>query len=92
MTSLQTTLCILLALVNGATFLLYGWDKRCAKKGAWRTPEKTLLGFSAAFGALGAFAGMRVFHHKTLKPAFRFSVPAMLAVQVIILIFVFPKL
>lgn len=46
-------------------FILYGSDKRKAKKGKWRTPEAVLLGFGVFGGALGGLIGMKVFRHKT---------------------------
>ena len=47
------------------TFIVYGADKRKAKKGSYRTPEKVLLGLSFLGGALGAIFGMNLFRHKT---------------------------
>ena len=46
-------------------FALYGADKSKAKRGAWRIPEATLLGFGFFGGAVGALLGMRLFRHKT---------------------------
>lgn len=69
---------ILLALwlgINVFTFVMYGLDKRKAKKGAWRIPEKTLLTCTWLFGGVGALAGMRVFHHKTKHRVFTISAP-----------------
>ena len=43
---------VLLAL-NLFSFALMGWDKRCARKGKWRVPEKTLFLAAGCFGALG---------------------------------------
>nr|WP_122012603.1 DUF1294 domain-containing protein [Maliibacterium massiliense] len=71
-----------LALVNLAAFALMGWDKRCARKGAWRVRERTLLWACALFGAPGGYLGMRLFHHKTQKRAFALGVPLMALVQV----------
>lgn len=48
--------------MNGFTFCLYGVDKRRAKRGAWRIPEKTLLLCTWLLGGVGALIGMRVFH------------------------------
>ena len=75
---------ILYAGVNLAAFGLCGWDKLRAKMGAWRVPERVLMGFAAAFGSLGLLLGMAVFHHKVRKPKFRYGVPALLAVQLLL--------
>ncbi|MES1990722.1 MAG: DUF1294 domain-containing protein [Pseudomonadota bacterium] len=62
---------IYFAAINGASFLAFGWDKYCAAHDMYRLPEKTLLTLAAIGGALGAFAGQRVFRHKTRKEPFR---------------------
>ena len=56
---------IFLAVMSLIAFILYGADKRKAKKKAWRTPESVLLGFGFFGGAIGAIAGMNTFRHKT---------------------------
>ncbi len=66
--------------VNGAGFLLMGLDKRRAKRGQWRIPEKTLF-LPLLGGTPGAIAGMHVFHHKTKHWYFRFGLPALLVLQ-----------
>lgn len=66
-------ICIFWLAVNVVAFTLYGVDKRRARRGAWRIPEKTLLLFTWLFGGVGAFAGMRVFRHKTKHPRFVIS-------------------
>lgn len=63
------------AAVNVITFAAYGIDKRRAKRGAWRIPERTLLLLTWLMGGLGAYAGMRVFRHKTKHLAFQLSAP-----------------
>ena len=74
-----------LAVINLATFALYGVDKARARRGAWRIRESTLLGAAACFGALGALLGMQLFRHKTKHRAFALGVPALLIVQAAIL-------
>ena len=49
-----TGICLLWNLI---VFLLYGWDKRKAKKNHYRIPEKTLLLSALAAGGLGALLG-----------------------------------
>lgn len=56
---------ILLAVISAVAFVLYGADKGRAKRGAWRIPEKVLLGFSFFGGAPGGLLGMLAFRHKT---------------------------
>lgn len=71
----------LLLFWNAAAFIACGIDKRRARCGKWRIPEKTLLLMGAFFGAAGLWCGMHVFRHKTRHAAFWFGVPMMLAVQ-----------
>ncbi len=54
-----------LAVMSIITFFAYGLDKKKAIDGTWRTKEKTLLSLSILGGAIGGFAAMKVFRHKT---------------------------
>ncbi len=54
-----------LAIMSVITFFAYGIDKKKAIDGTWRTKEKTLLGLSLLGGAIGGFAAMKTFRHKT---------------------------
>lgn len=47
-------------------------------------PEKTLFLLSILGGSIGALLGMRVFHHKTLHRSFRYGIPAILILQILI--------
>lgn len=69
--------------MNGFTFCLYGVDKRRAKRGAWRIPEKTLLLCTWLLGGVGALIGMRVFHHKTKHRVFTISAPIAAAISIV---------
>ena len=75
--------------INLLALLLCGIDKRRAVRGKWRIREAVLLGVSAAAGAAGMLAGMRLFHHKTRKPAFRAGVPALLLVWAAVLLLLY---
>ena len=72
--------------INLLTFLLYGIDKWKAKRARWRIPESVLLGMAAVGGSVGAWLGMRVWHHKTQHKKFRYGVPAILVAQVVLLV------
>ena len=61
--------------INAFVFAMYGVDKRRAKRGKWRIPERTLLLGTWLLGGVGAWLGMRVFRHKTLHRAFSLSAP-----------------
>ena len=82
-------LLLYLLLINLVTFLVFGLDKWKAKRkekkdSVRRVPEKTLFLLSALGGSVGALLGMKVFHHKTLHKSFRFGIPAILALQIVI--------
>jgi uncharacterized membrane protein YsdA (DUF1294 family) len=70
-------------LVNAAAFALMGLDKARARRGdsRRRIPERRLLGFGAAGGALGAMAAMRIFRHKTKHASFTIGLPLMFIVH-----------
>ena len=78
-----------LIVVNILTFLVFGIDKRKARKGRWRIPEATLIGLSAAGGSIGALLGMHLFRHKTQKRKFTLGIPAILIIQAVLAYFLF---
>ena len=75
-------LAVWLIAINLVTFAVYGADKRRARRGAWRVPEKTLFLLPLLGGSVGALLGMRVFRHKTKHWYFVWGVPAILLAQV----------
>ena len=82
-------LLLYLLIINLVTFLVFGLDKWKAKRkekkdSVRRVPEKTLFLLSALGGSVGALLGTKVFHHKTLHKSFRFGIPAILALQIVI--------
>ena len=68
--------------VNITSFLLYGIDKYKAKKGRWRISEATLLTMAAIGGSIGAWAGMRLWHHKTMHKKFKYGMPVIIIMQI----------
>ena len=72
------TLVIYLIGINLLTFLIFGIDKRKARKGKWRIPEDTLIWLSIVGGSVGALLGMYLFRHKTQKRKFTLGIPAIL--------------
>ena len=78
-----------ISLINIITFFVYGLDKLKAVNHWWRIPEAVLLGLAVAGGSVGAYLGMQVFRHKTLKPLFRFGVPVILLAHVIVTFYVY---
>jgi len=82
-------LAIWLLVVNLVTFFVFGIDKWKAKRkekknSIRRVPEKTLFLLSALGGSVGALLGMRVWHHKTLHKTFRFGIPVILILQILL--------
>ena len=68
--------------VNSTTFLLYGIDKYKAKKSKWRISEATLLTMAAIGGSIGAWAGMLLWHHKTMHKKFKYGIPLIIIMQI----------
>ncbi len=59
------------AVLSLLAFGFYGFDKRRARLGGRRIPEKWLHGLELCGGWPGAWIGQRVFRHKTQKTSFR---------------------
>lgn len=80
-------LALYLLAVNALAFLIYGYDKLCAKReGARRVSEKTLLLLAVVGGSVGAILGMNFFRHKTRHAQFRYGLLLILAAQVGLLV------
>lgn len=73
-------------LISFITFCMYGIDKWKAKRGSWRISEKALLLSAFCFGGIGAFLGMRMFHHKTKHWYFAVFVPLFMILQIALVI------
>lgn len=81
----DVTIWIALAAViawNIITFVMYGIDKRKAKKSKWRISESNLLAVAFLMGGIGALLGMTVFRHKTKHFKFRLLVPLAVIVNI----------
>ena len=70
-----------LLLANVVTFIGYGIDKYKAKKGKWRISETALLLMAFLGGSIGAWLGMKVFHHKSMHKKFYIGVPTIFILQ-----------
>ena len=75
-----------LAIINLTGFLMMGIDKRKARKRAWRIPEATLFVIALVGGSLGTTAGMHFFRHKTRHWYFLYGMPAILFLQIAIVV------
>ena len=77
--------------VNVITFVVYGIDKLKAKKGKWRVPETTLLLLAIVGGSVGAWCGVKVWHHKTIHAKFKYGIPLIMAMQAGLLVCLMTK-
>ena len=81
--NIQYLILIYLVIINVVTFFLYGVDKYKAKRAKWRISEATLLGLAIIGGSVGAWLGMKVWHHKTMHKKFKYGIPAMIIIQLL---------
>ena len=78
---------IYLVIINLFGFFIMWLDKRKAKKGAWRIPEKTLFIITAIGGGIGTTAGMYAFRHKTQKVQFVIGFPLITILEIIAIVY-----
>lgn len=63
-------------------------SKTKAKKSLWRIRESALLGLAILGGSIGAWLGMKVWHHKTMHKKFKYGIPLILIAQIVLLLLV----
>ena len=78
-----------LAAVNLAAFTAFGIDKWKAAHRRRRISEASLLMYAAVGGSVGAWAGMKVWRHKTLHRKFRYGVPVFFVVFFVFLFYLY---
>ena len=83
---------IYLLAINAVTFIIYGIDKYKAKHAKWRISEATLILLAVIGGSIGAWCGMKVWHHKTMHKKFKYGVPVILLLQVALTVWIINKM
>ena len=73
--------------INIVSFFLYGIDKYKAKKNKWRISEATLLMMAVIGGSIGAWVGMRLWHHKTMHKKFKYGIPIIIILQISLVVY-----
>lgn len=79
--------CMYLIAINIIGFFAMWIDKVKAKRGSWRTPEKTLFTITLLGGGFGTIAGMYTFRHKTKKLYFTIGFPVILITEIFLVIY-----
>lgn len=80
-----------LAVINIIGFILMGTDKKKARLGEWRIPEKAFFIVSLLGGSLGSWLGMYVFHHKTKHWYFAVFMPLIFFAHLALLVFLLKR-
>ena len=76
-----------IAILNVITFLIYAIDKWKAKKNRWRIPESILLLLAVLGGSIGAWMGMKIWHHKTMHKKFKYGIHLIMILQIGMLLY-----
>lgn len=82
------TVIVFMLILSFIGMIIMGLDKRKARRGDWRIPEKHLWFIAWIGGALGMWLGMYLFRHKTKHLIFKFGFPILTVVQWLFLIYV----
>ena len=77
---------IYIIVINIVGYAVMFIDKKKAKRGSWRIPEKTIFIITAIGGGIGTIAGMYQFRHKTKKALFKYGLPFLLILDIALII------
>jgi uncharacterized membrane protein YsdA (DUF1294 family) len=75
---------IYLVVINLIGFVIMFIDKKRAIKKKYRIPEKNLFLVALIGGSLGTTLGMEMFRHKTRHWYFKWGMPLLLIIQLIL--------
>ncbi|WP_054955702.1 DUF1294 domain-containing protein [Paenibacillus dakarensis] len=81
---MRTALCVWFIFINAIAYLVMSEDKRRARLGKDRVPEKTLFLLAAVGGSLGVWVAMYRKRHKTRHLSFTIGVPLLLFLNAIL--------
>ena len=84
-----TGLLLFLGLMDLISFCVMAADKRRARRGEWRVPERTLLLLDFFGGSLGGLLGMALCRHKTRHLKFQVLVPLFFVLRTVLLCFLY---
>lgn len=84
---MTTSILSYLIVISIVAFILYGIDKYRARRAQWRISEATLLLLAVLGGSVGAWLGMKVWHHKTMHNKFKYGVPLIMLFQAIFAVY-----
>lgn len=73
---------IYLIIINLIGLTIMYIDKKKAKNGSWRIPEKTIFIVTALGGGIGTISGMYLFRHKTKKLNFTIGLPLITILEI----------
>ena len=72
---------IYLAAISLISVIVTAHDKRAAKKGSRRTPERDLLLLSVLGGSVAMYITMQMIRHKTKHAKFMIGIPVIMVLQ-----------
>lgn len=81
---LKDIVTIYLIVINIIGFLSMYIDKKRAIKKQWRISEKALIIIAIVGGSIGSYLGMQQFRHKTKHSKFKFGIPIIIILQLIL--------
>ncbi|NOH17168.1 DUF1294 domain-containing protein [Clostridium cochlearium] len=74
-------------LINLLGLLFMYIDKEKAKRSKWRIKESTLFSIAMLGGSIGAYIGMKTFRHKTKHAKFKYGIPIIILIQLLIFLY-----
>ncbi|WP_421380367.1 DUF1294 domain-containing protein [Bacillus salacetis] len=83
---MSTPLILLLAyfvIVNLMGFIIMANDKNRARQNKYRIRESSIWKVAFLGGAIGCYAGMKRYRHKTKHAAFKYGLPALSVIELV---------